>query len=164
MKVLRWLDDNAELVLLMVALVIMTIAMGMQIVARYIFNSPLSWSEELSRFMFVWSGFLSISYCIKKGIAIRIEQVVDFFPKNVKKIFDIVVSIVLIVYFVYLIPYAYDFLYAAVKTGQLAPAMQIPMSLVYVSPLLGFILAIIRLIQNIIKDARLLFVKEKVEE
>lgn len=164
MKVLRWIDDNAELVLLMIALVVMTIAMGLQIVARYVFNSPLSWSEELSRFMFVWSGFISISYCIKKGIAIRIEQVVDFLPKKGKKIADIVVSIVMIVYFVYMVPYAYDFFYAAVKTGQLAPAMQIPMSIVYVSPFLGFVLAIIRLIQNIIKDVRSLVVKEKVEE
>jgi TRAP-type C4-dicarboxylate transport system permease small subunit len=30
-----------------------------QVVARYGFAAPLSWSEELSRFLFVWLSFLS---------------------------------------------------------------------------------------------------------
>lgn len=160
MKVLHWLDDNLEKAMLMIFLVVMTIAMGMQIIARFVFNSPLSWSEELSRFMFVWSGFVSISYCLKKGIAIRIEQVRDFFPEKIKTVFNLIVWVILLAYFVYMIPNAYDFFYQAVKTGQKAPAMQIPMSLIYVAPVSGFALAVFRLIQNILHDIRKLVHRE----
>lgn len=160
MKILRWLDDNLEKALLFLFLIVMTITMGMQIIARYVFNSPLSWSEELSRFMFVWSGFLSISYCLKQNIAIRIEQIRDFFPQKGKTIFDLLVWLILLAYFTFMLFAAYDFFYQAVKTGQKAPAMQIPMSLLYAAPLIGFALAIFRLIQNLWRDIKRLLRKK----
>ena len=66
MKIIRWLDDNLEEALLIALLVTMTLLMGLQVFSRYILNASLSWSEELTRYLFIWSGFLSISYCIKK--------------------------------------------------------------------------------------------------
>ena len=65
MKIIRWLDDNLEEALLIALLVTMTLLMGLQVFSRYILNASLSWSEELTRYLFIWSGFLSISYCIK---------------------------------------------------------------------------------------------------
>ena len=70
MKIIRWLDDNLEEALLIALLVTMTLLMGLQVFSRYILNASLSWSEELTRYLFIWSGFLSISYCIKKWISI----------------------------------------------------------------------------------------------
>lgn len=129
MKILRRLNENLEMYLLMIFLVVMTMVMGMQIFARYVLNSPLSWSEEVARFMFVWSGFVSVSYCIQKGIAIRIEQLVDFLPAKLRKAVDISVTLILLAYFIYILPYAYDFFFRSVEAGQLAPATQIPMGL-----------------------------------
>ena len=57
MKVLKWLDDYLEEALLLVLLCAMTCIMGVQITARYVFSSSLSWSEEITRFMFIISGF-----------------------------------------------------------------------------------------------------------
>ena len=31
-----------------------------QVVLRYAFNNPQAWSEEISRYLFIWSGFLSV--------------------------------------------------------------------------------------------------------
>lgn len=161
MKILRRLNENLEMYLLMIFLVVMTMVMGMQIFARYVLNSPLSWSEEVARFMFVWSGFVSVSYCIQKGIAIRIEQLVDFLPAKLRKAVDISVTLILLAYFIYILPYAYDFFFRSVEAGQLAPATQIPMALIYAAPLTGFGLAIFRLFQNLLKDARSLFIDQE---
>lgn len=149
MKVLKWLDESLEETILVVLLLIMSLAMGAQIVARYIFNSPLSWSEELSRFMFVWSGFLSISYCFKKQVSIKIEQVVSMLPKKIAAGFKIVEKLVMLVFYIYMTPFAWTYFNNAVSSGQLSPAMQIPMSIIYVAPLVGFILSIIRLLQGV---------------
>jgi len=44
---------------LLVALIAaMTLACLGQVVWRYIFNDPLIWSEELSRYLFIWIGYL----------------------------------------------------------------------------------------------------------
>nr|WP_229583476.1 TRAP transporter small permease [Paracoccus sp. S-4012] len=37
----------------------MTIASLIQVVARYVFDNPLSWTEEFSRFAFIWVSYLS---------------------------------------------------------------------------------------------------------
>ncbi|WP_434311371.1 TRAP transporter small permease [Hominifimenecus sp. rT4P-3] len=152
MKVLRWLDDNLEKCLLLVFLIVMVIALTLQIIFRFVLNTPLSWSEELARYMFVWSGFISISYCLKTNIAIRIDQVVNFLPKKGQLIMNLVVYILLLAYFIHMTPYAYEFFERAASANQTMPALQAPIALVYVSPFLGFILAMIRLVQNFVKD------------
>ena len=61
-KVIRWLDDYLEEVLLVAALAAMAVIMGVQVFCRYVLGASLSWSEELTRYIFIWAGFLSISF------------------------------------------------------------------------------------------------------
>ena len=48
---LRW-----AIILLMIS---MTVIVFLQVVFRYIWDAPLGWSEEVSRFLFVWVTFLA---------------------------------------------------------------------------------------------------------
>lgn len=153
--ILKWLDDNVEEVLLGILLIVMTFIMGVQVVARYAFNYSLTWSEEITRYMFIWSGFLSISYCYRKKIAIRIEQAVSALPKSLEKIFRIIEKVIALIFFIYMIPFAYKFLQASIISGQLSPAVRLPMYLVQVAPLVGFILTTIRIIEEIIHEVRI---------
>ena len=43
-------------------LVAMTLTVFSQVIARYIFEAPLSWSEELARFILIWLSMLSAAY------------------------------------------------------------------------------------------------------
>ena len=79
---LKWLDENLEEFLMGVFLVGMVLIMGIQVLARYVLGASLSWSEEITRYLFIWSGFISVSYCTKKCISIKIEQFVAMFPKG----------------------------------------------------------------------------------
>ena len=75
-KILHWLDENLEEFILVIFLIAMTLIMGIQIFCRYVLGMSLSWSEELTRYLFIWCGFLSVSYCSKKCLSIKIEQFV----------------------------------------------------------------------------------------
>lgn len=163
MKALKWLDDNFEETILLVFLVIITTVMSVQIVLR-LFNSALTWSEELVRFLFVWSGFLSISYCFKKKISIKIEQIVDLFPKRVNAVVKLFEKVILLVFYFFMIQYAYDYFTRAIASGQLSPAMQIPMYTIQIAPLVGFILSVIRLIQGVFEKTHVLVTGEENEE
>ena len=57
-KILHWLDENLEEFLLVFFLIAMTLIMGIQIFCRYVLGQSLSWSEEITRYLFIWSGFL----------------------------------------------------------------------------------------------------------
>ena len=140
-KALQWLDENLEEVLLVIALAAMAVIMGIQVIARYIFGASLSWSEELTRYIFIWAGFLSVSYCTKKCISIKIEQFVAMFPKRGKAIFKGVNHTFELIVFLYLI-------LSAIANGQTSPAMGIPMYYVQAAPLVGFILSAIRVFQR----------------
>lgn len=163
LKVLKWLDKNFEEAILVVFLIVITIVMSVQIVAR-IFNSALTWSEELARFLFVWSGFLSISYCFREQISIKIEQVVDMLPTRVASVIKLLEKAIMLVFYLYMLQFAYDYYTRAIASGQLSPAMQIPMAMIQIAPLVGFILSIIRLIQSVFAKSRELVTGEAAEK
>ena len=140
-KAILWLDENLEEFLLIIFLIGMTVIMGAQIFCRYILEMSLSWSEELTRYLFVWSGFLSVSYCSKKCLSIKIEQFVALFPRRGKAVFKLVNHTFEFIFFVYMIPFAYSYMMSAVKSGQVSPACSIPMYYVQAAPFVWFLSA-----------------------
>ena len=142
-KSLHWLDENLEEFILVLFLIAMTLIMGIQVFCRYVLGMSLSWSEELTRYLFIWCGFLSVSYCSKKCLSIKIEQFVAMFPKRGKAIFKGVNHTFELILFLYLIPFAWKYLLSAIANGQTSPAMGIPMYYVQAAPLMVFFLSAI---------------------
>ena len=161
MKFLKKLDENLERYLMFVMLAGMTLILGLQIVCRFVFNNSLTWSEELARFMFIWSAFLSIAFCLKEGISLKIDTLVAVFPQKVQSIMWLIGDIIMFVFFAYMIPSAWDFAYASVQNGQTSAACGIPMYFVQGSLVVGFALAAFRSLQNAVKQVKLLLKKEK---
>lgn len=156
MKVLRWLDDYLEECLLGALLAAMAVIMGIQVFCRYALGMSLSWSEELTRYLFIWAGFLSISYCIKLGISIKIEQFIKLFPKQGERAFKLLTYTIELVVFLYLLPYSWRFFYSSIISGQTSPALEAPMYLVQAAPLVGFTLAAVRIIEKWIRQVKIL--------
>ena len=126
-KAIHWLDEYLEEFLMVVFLIAMTLIMGIQVFSRYILGVSLSWSEEITRYLFIWSAFLSVSLCTKKCISIKIDQFIQLFPQRGKSLFKVLNLTVEFVFFVYLIPYAFLYLKATVESGQVSPACGLPM-------------------------------------
>lgn len=147
-KVLKWLDNNMEECIMVTLLITMTFIMGIQVCARYLFDYSLTWSEEITRYLFIWSTFISISYCTRKSIAIKIEQVINLLLKRKKAFVKLLNHTIELLFFLYLIPFAYLYFRASIESGQVSPACEIPMYIVQIAPLIGFILVAIRTVQQ----------------
>ena len=156
MKIIKWLDDNFEEFILVILLLAMTLIMGIQVFTRYFLGHSLAWSEEITRYLFIWSGFISVSYCTKKCISIKIEQFISIFPKRGKAMIKLVNHTIEIIFFLFLIPYAYLYLKSAVVSGQTSPACGIPMYYIQAAPLFSFILVSIRIIQRWIEELKII--------
>jgi tripartite ATP-independent transporter DctM subunit len=64
--------------ILCVAMLTMTVLLTvLQVVFRYALDSPLSWSEELARWLFVWAVFLGCALLIHQGKHMRMEFLVS---------------------------------------------------------------------------------------
>ena len=159
-KVFRWLDDSLEETLMVITLILMTVIMGIQVFSRYALGASLAWSDELTRYLFVWEGFLSVSYCTKKCISIKIEQFVAMFPRRGKAIFKLVNHTFELIFFFYLIPFAVKYLISAVESGQVSPACHIPMYYVQAAPLVSFVLVAIRIMQRWYEELQVVRRKE----
>ena len=62
-KFLLYLDEYLEEVVMTILLILMAVIMGIQVLSRYAFGMSLSWSEEVTRYLFIWSAFISVSLC-----------------------------------------------------------------------------------------------------
>ena len=144
-KTVIWLDNYLEEFFMVISLILMTVIMGIQVFSRYVLGSAPSWSEEITRYLFVWSGFLSVSYCTKKCISIKIEQFVSIFPRRGKALFKLV-----------------NHTFELMESGQVSPACHIPMYYVQAAPLASFILVAIRIIQRWFAELKV--VREKDEK
>jgi TRAP-type C4-dicarboxylate transport system permease small subunit len=74
--VLRRCTEIAIMVL-MAFLVVVVVA---SVLFRYVLLSPLSWSEEVGRYVMIWLGFLAASIAIRQGLHVGVEFVVQWVP------------------------------------------------------------------------------------
>jgi len=147
MRVLRWFDKHFEESLMMISLWAIVIIMGAQVIMRYLFSNSISWSEELSRYFFIWFTFLGISFAVKNNSHIRIDIIETTFPK-MKKPLETFGDLIFLAFCIYMIKPAASTLAAMYQKAQTSPAMEIPMWFVYSSLLVGFSLTIFRLVQK----------------
>ncbi|MBP1926428.1 TRAP-type C4-dicarboxylate transport system permease small subunit [Sedimentibacter acidaminivorans] len=149
MKVLKWLDENFEEKLMGLALWGIVVIMGIQVIMRYVFRSSLVWSEEVSRYLFIWMVFIGISYGIKNGSHMRIDMLEHFFPK-LRKGLGILADLCFLTFAAYMIGPGITVIESLLITGQTSPAGEIPMYIVYTGLLAGFILVLFRIVQKYI--------------
>lgn len=132
-RMLRFMDFALRKVLaaLCIGLVgLMLVTVCWQVVMRYVFNSPLSWSEELARFAMVWMAFCAAALAFRKGTHIKLEGVSlvprRFSRAGAKTAKALVLAILLaIMYFGWQI---------TLRTAtQTSPALSVPMAFIYFS-------------------------------
>ena len=55
--------------------VVITLIVFYEIVARYLFNSPTTWSIDVSIYLVIWATFLGAAYTLKEGGHIMVDVV-----------------------------------------------------------------------------------------
>lgn len=77
---------------------------------RYLFNSPLHFSNELAGLLFFSLTFLTIPHVLNSGRHIRIDMVVRYLPPALARLVEAFASLVLIVFSLIVIYESLDFL------------------------------------------------------
>lgn len=152
MRIVRWIDEYAEEVVLVALLVIITCSIGLQVVMRYVFNNSLSWPDEVSKFCLVWSAFLSLSFSIKRSNALKLDFLVERLALKTRRILAIATSIFIIALCLYLMPGAWSAIAMAAKIDVRSAALDIPLAWVYASAMIGLVLSVLRCLQRLWLD------------
>ncbi len=154
MKLLRFLDDHFERIFLTILLATMSVVIGVQVFMRYVFRASLSWSEELTRYCFVWMCYIGISYGVKMQRHIKVDAFALLLPKKVQKWLAILANLIFLGFAVMMIQESWGVREMIAELGQESPAIGIPMQYVYTAVPFGFCLVIFRICQNLLRQFR----------
>ena len=80
MGVLRFATQYFEEIVAGVFMVLMSLTTFANVIARYFFNSPIQWAEELARYSFIWVVFMGAVVCTKRKRHIAIDILLHTLP------------------------------------------------------------------------------------
>ena len=141
--------DKFEEYLLIGSLVFNVLLIFSQIFMRTIFNYSLSWTEELSRYIFIWQTWLGTSIALKYKQHIRVEILINIFKKaKNKKILEISVNLIWIAFSIFLLYAGTLLCKSMIARNVLSSGMRIPLVLVYSCLPISSLIVLIRLIND----------------
>ena len=134
-------------VALVFLLATMTIVVVIGIVARYVLLISIPWTEELARYLMIWTGFFGFGVAYRKKELISVKLFVDRLPPNLLRIAlfvsDILCSIFLVIVVVYGIKLCLQNMY------QYSPSLRISVSIIYAIIPLGCVIYLLFVIESI---------------
>jgi C4-dicarboxylate transporter DctQ subunit len=124
---------------------------------RYIFNDSLTWSEELSRYAFVWFVYTSAAYAVRYQRHVKFNFLVNILHKISPiygKILKLIALLIWISFLVFVVYFSFQTVLNQYEMGQVSPANQIPMYIVYLGLPLGTALMTFRVLQHIVNESK----------
>lgn len=152
MKVLGIISDKLHFYITRIAvgiLGVMSVVMITQVFCRYVLNSSLSWSEELSRYCFIWFNCLGAMVLSKEVGHARISIIDALFKTETsRRVYWVILDVVMIAASAVLLVTGIK---VTLSVGaQLTPALKIPKSAVYIAAPVAAVGMIIHLLNHLL--------------
>lgn len=123
-------------VLLMSVLVINVL---LQIFMRYIVGSPVTFTEELARYLLIWLGFIAASYAYGQRMHLALDLMVNKLKDGKKTALNIVIHSLIALFAISVLVYGgLHLVYLTYILEQYSPALGVSLGVIYiVLPLSG---------------------------
>ncbi|GAX89827.1 TRAP transporter small permease [Effusibacillus lacus] len=108
---------------------IMCILVFINVVLRYVFNSGITWSEEIAPILFIWLVFLGSIAALKDNQHLGVDMFVKKLPRGLKKTVFLISSL-LVLYCLWLLLDG-SWKITVLNMDSKAPATGLPLSFVY---------------------------------
>jgi len=140
MNLVRFSMKYFEEVLSGTFMVLMFLATFANVVARYLFNSPIQWAEEFSRYAFIWVVFLGAVVCTKHKRHIVIDSLVKALPRHLQRWVNLAADLLTLALMVIITWYGWILTRGAT---QITATLNVPQYVIYIvvpaSGVLGFL-------------------------
>lgn len=153
MKIIKAIDDKLEYWIMVLLSIVTVVVVFAQVVCR-VTGQALPWSEELARYCFIWMICIGTSYAVKLNKLTSVDMLVNLTRPKIRWIIAICVNLVILAFSTVVVYYGAKSSAIMLHYGHTSPALSIPKGYIYLSAPVGFGLAGIRAIQNIVRLAR----------
>lgn len=113
------------------------------VIARYVMQNPMVWTEEISRALMIWVAFLGISISVRRRSHIGVELIISKLPIPWQRFFKIITD-GLTMWFLFVLT-VYGIRMVETSTVQIETATGISMSVFFICVPLCGLLAMIQL-------------------
>lgn len=123
---------------LALGMAVLVVIASLQVGARYFFDRPLAWSEEGVRYVMIWTALLAAAWSVRDREHIAVDLILGYLPPRGRRALEVLRNVLVAAFCLVLLP-------SAVRVtqdvhSQLGVAIEIPLSLVFVSLPLGLAL------------------------
>ena len=139
----RFLEKHFEEVLTGLLVMFMASMVFFQVIMRYVFSLPTSWSDELAIYAMLWS----VAWAVRERAHIRVMNFVELFPKKVAVGLTMFSDLIWFVFGIFLTYQSVLLDLSYWKDEYRSPALNIDQKWPYMCLILGFGLMTLRLAQ-----------------
>lgn len=133
-RIVDWIENILVTSLMLIA----TVVAILQVIARYVFNNSLFWSEELILYSPITMSFLTMGMGVRYASHISVDAVYAFASPRTAKLLQIGAVCLGLAFAAVLVWYGSRLVMNTSRMGQMSPAMRIPVGYIYaVIPLSG---------------------------
>ncbi len=159
----KFLDILEKIAFVFIALAVVTMmgVMMYQIIMRYAFSAANAWSEELTRYLFIYTVMLGAAIAVRRNSHLQIDVIIGRLNPRTKAIFTIITTIGGIIFLAFLMFYSFRLVEqgAGTKSAGLGVTMNIP----YFAVPVGCALMILSSIEVLLKNIAALKSGEEVQ-
>ncbi len=145
-EAVKKIDRYVNKVLAIIAITMLA-AMSVIVFAQVVFrivHASIPWSEEVSKYLLIWSTFLGSAMGIRKGSMVGLEFVGNVLPEKGGKILKIIVDIIMMAFLLVLIVVGF---WASRRVWfQTTPVLKLPMGLMYAAVPVGSVFMLFNLL------------------
>jgi TRAP-type C4-dicarboxylate transport system permease small subunit len=159
MRLLRWLQrlaDGIERLLkvcVIVSLGCIAAVVNLSVFFRYVLNSSLSWSNELARYLLVFTVVFAAAIALRQQRFVNVEIVRDLLPGTAGRVIGIIARVLICAFLVVCIFSPEAMIEKALRTSTISPAMSLPMAAVYRLMQAGFATMVLFLLFGFVDSA-----------
>jgi C4-dicarboxylate transporter DctQ subunit len=119
----------------------LTVLAGAQIAGRFLFGYSIFWSDELARFLFIWSAFLGMSAGVRRGAHPAVDSLVRLLAPTPARVLFALAVVCCLVFFCVMV--GYGAVLAQRTWPQRSPSLGLPMGLPYLAvPVAGVLMGL----------------------
>lgn len=129
------------------------ISVLIQVISRTFLPKTPSWTEELARYLFIYMVAFGSSVAVHKKEFVAVDLIIDFLPKIIRKLIELVINIVLLLFVTFVLLKSV-LSFAILEYRMVSTAMQVPMQYIYFSMIILFGLLILSFVMEILYQVK----------
>lgn len=132
------------------ALLGITLILCVNVITRYGFGYSLKWGEELATYTIIWLTFLGSAVCVRRGLHVSVDAFAQMMGPGAKRILGLVASVFGMLFSLAIAYLGWKLTATVVASGQVSPAMMVPMYIPYAALPVGGILMFLQYLEETI--------------